>query len=55
MNKTVKFCDSCNSPVVTVKKGKKITVECSYCGKPYAKEITVDPFMPEYTGEEDEV
>lgn len=45
-------CDSCNSHVITVKKGNKYVAECSYCGKPSDYYISID-YAEDYD-EEDE-
>lgn len=52
--KAMKLCDKCNSPVVTVKRGKKVSVECSYCGQSYNKEASIEDFLSNYDGENNE-
>lgn len=34
---TVKKCEYCNSPIITVKRDGIVSQECSYCGEPYEK------------------
>lgn len=48
-----KLCDSCNSPVIKVKKGRKVSLECSYCGKLHEKGVEVTDFLPEYEGDDE--
>jgi DNA-directed RNA polymerase subunit M/transcription elongation factor TFIIS len=48
-----KLCPSCNSPLVKVKKGRNVSVECSYCGKSYEKGTEVETFIPEYDGDDE--
>jgi hypothetical protein len=45
-------CDNCNSEVITIKRGRRISVECSYCGEPY-EEVGIEDFITE-DGDEDE-
>lgn len=47
------LCDYCNSPIIKVKKGNKVSVECSYCGKVQEKGVELSDFLPEYTGDEE--
>jgi hypothetical protein len=47
-----KLCESCHSEVITVKRGKHISVECSYCGEPY-EEVGIED-IPNFDGDEDE-
>lgn len=46
------LCDSCNSPIIIVKKGIKVSYECSYCGK-IDKGHEVGGFIPEYDGNDE--
>lgn len=55
MRSSLKLCDSCNSPIVTVKRGSKVSVECSYCGMPYEKGNVGEDYISEEFGDEDEV
>lgn len=48
-----KLCDKCNSEIIKVKQGRKVTYECSYCGEPYEKGTEFNGFIPEF-GDEDE-
>jgi ribosomal protein L37AE/L43A len=48
-----KLCESCNSPIVKVKKGRKTIVECSYCGRQYEKGVELSNFIPEYDGDDE--
>lgn len=41
-----RLCDNCNSVIHTVKDGKSISLECSYCGKPY-NNFEVEDFYSE--------
>lgn len=41
-----KSCEICRAEIITVKHGKRISVECSYCGEPY-DEIGIEDIVSE--------
>lgn len=45
------LCEHCHSEIIKVKRGKQISVECSYCGEPY-EEVTIEDF--DLDGDQDE-
>lgn len=47
-----KLCDNCHSEIIKIKRGKHISVECSYCGEPY-EEVGIEDFA-DLNGDEDE-
>ena len=50
---TVKFCDNCNSEIIRVKRGRAISVECSYCGEPLDQDFDdVEDFLDQDGDEE---
>jgi DNA-directed RNA polymerase subunit M/transcription elongation factor TFIIS len=53
MNMKTKLCDSCNSPIIKVKKGTRVSMECSYCGKVSEKGAEISDFLPEYAGDDE--
>ena len=48
-----KLCDNCHSEIIKVKRGRRISVECSYCGEPY-EEVGIEDLITDDNGEDDE-